>query len=1517
MVFRYITAAFVAIVLMGVVPYARQSDPIFGTIRNDQPFFEQPINLTDNEAGATIVADLEAINGSLDPLLYLVDANGNIVAENDDRAPGDLNAQIIYAQTPAGEYTLIATRFGVTTGDTIGDFRLVYSVVPAQEIEEASDILYDVSDAALSAAGFPQLEQKPKAEWTVLAYYGGDTDLEAGVMNDLNEFEIAGGSTDTVRVVALLDRSPEFSTANGDWQTARLFEMSADISNDHETNAIATIDTHPLADLGRLDTGSGENLARFMVWAMKTYPAERYALAFASHGAGWRGVIADDTDLYSLISVPDLQRALRTVSEATATDRFDLLINDACSMGGVEYHAAMADFFDVSIASPEVVVNPALDMALLTRTLNDQPDINLNALGTILIDKYMDEDIVNRRGSDNAFLSHAVIDLGTIDPIVSAVNDFAAVVNTDPVLYSTAIGQARTTAYTYSVFIGGSTTIDLGNFMQQVIANSTDTALVDAARNVLQAIDSTQLYGRAGEAVQNRTSYYSVYFPEKSSNFQSEYLDDSPLKEWGRMLRNYFNAITPRLWVVTDSATTYHPPIAPDVTVTRVYPSVSSSAFPPTISVEIIGRRIATGALTIDAVNRDGTSYRIVETPILTEVLSEDGAALVNSWKSGVDQAVFNWLPLELPIITDGSTAEPEFLRRTGDNAALEGRYREPGNESWTDVSVIFDRNGVFQSAFSRGSTGSLADTTIDPDSEFQAYRYNVTPDGELKAEPGNLYIWPEDGLSWSNQPTASGTYNLGFLVRAFGGVSGFDTVQIDVDNDEPLTNSIGYADINLGINFQRPAGWTPVIDQGNWLTTTSPDENAIISVYYFRSLDNVFQIKNDVQERYGIDQVYYSTLYRDKGDLALLFDIGYQLDDGSTWSGRAVAFHRETALGGRGLVFTLDTRDGSAIEAEREALFNDLLESINFFDAEQLASLDTSQWEYAFVNRRIPYPVRTRWVSTIEGDWTVHRPPVGNAGRLAAIALIDGTDPLVALDRLLAQYGIPQSSATYRQYNGEYHDFETAQYTINRDGITVIGRLYVADINNRLYAMRFETPNNATADEVFRYTFEPMLDGLAPPGSANYVSGNRSAYVKSAIVTADDICRDIEWDTICYADRQGESLRAIYLENDELVARELNDNNSLDGIVAFQVGTLPDGGIDPFSVAVLNIQANLPNANEGDDVKLIFFGGATVFNEAAIPPGTVRNIEMVSNPESEAERFNMRYLPAPDAYINGAFDPGEVVEVVGRTEDGRWVRVKVPNDPARTGWVVRQLLLPATIDPANISFAEYNAWQALPISDPLRPYYSNMQNFEIYVTQGGVEQDALNGVLIQTSPSAQTIRLGINGAVFEVAGGSLFFWQAAVNGLETISSAEQEEIFDDTLARRRPSGWSSEVLSGSVRIQLVGTGSNIQQPVTVTSVAGTQVSFNADGSLNLSGVGSSAIGNALTNTLLTAGLTDDELTDLLSSQEALDNLDLLTTSALGLYFLNSVDVTTLDQYTFTEESLFDFVFGEAGAEDE
>ncbi|HRF95245.1 MAG TPA: hypothetical protein PLZ51_08620, partial [Aggregatilineales bacterium] len=285
---------------------------------------------------------------------------------------------------------------------------------------------------------------------------------------------------------------------------------------------------------------------------------------------------------------------------------------------------------------------------------------------------------------------------------VESVNAFAEFINADPIGYSNIIGQARANTYTYSAFLDQNDLIDLGDLMQQLIAYSSDTQLINLAQGVIRSLEEIRVYAQAAQRVQGRISFYSIYFPAKSKDFERDYTLITPLQGWGEMLRDYYNVITPRLWQADDSLLAYHPAIAPKVRVTRVYPSVSSIVFPPTISVEIVGRRIASGAFTIDRIDENGLVYRLAENRILTEVVTDTTVNFVNSWKSGVDQSYFNWLPMTLPVITDGTVSEYEFLTRTGDNASLNGRYREAGSERWNDVTVIFNLDGTVRDVISQ-----------------------------------------------------------------------------------------------------------------------------------------------------------------------------------------------------------------------------------------------------------------------------------------------------------------------------------------------------------------------------------------------------------------------------------------------------------------------------------------------------------------------------------------------------------------------------------------------------------------------------------------------------------------------------------------------------------------------------------------------------------------------------------------------------------------------------------------------
>ncbi|MCA0453242.1 MAG: PPC domain-containing protein [Chloroflexi bacterium] len=77
------------------------------------------------QSGDVVSIQMDATSGSLDTQMLLVDPNGNVVASNDDREVGNTNSFISnYSVILAGDYSVIATRYGQALGGTEGDFTL-------------------------------------------------------------------------------------------------------------------------------------------------------------------------------------------------------------------------------------------------------------------------------------------------------------------------------------------------------------------------------------------------------------------------------------------------------------------------------------------------------------------------------------------------------------------------------------------------------------------------------------------------------------------------------------------------------------------------------------------------------------------------------------------------------------------------------------------------------------------------------------------------------------------------------------------------------------------------------------------------------------------------------------------------------------------------------------------------------------------------------------------------------------------------------------------------------------------------------------------------------------------------------------------------------------------------------------------------------------------------------------------------------------------------------------------------
>jgi hypothetical protein len=764
------------------------------TLNDSTPFVEVPFSVA---SASLVTLSARAVSGDLDPLLYVLDANGNIIAEHDDISPDDKNARLEALPMPVGNYTLVVTRFGVLKGDTSGDVAVSIALAPPDDVRPT----FDVSAQTLQAMGFPTLSaDRPRKAWTLLAYMSGDSNLEGALLRDLDELERGGGTDDTMNVIAFLDRSPYYSTADGDWRSARVYEVLPDLS--------PAIDSTLITDLGALDSGSGETLAQFLVWAVQAYPAERYAISLSGHGGAWRGLMSDD-QAESIIALDELAQAFALARDAAGVARFDLLVNDACLMASVEYFAVVGAFFDVSIASPDVVYDPALDFAQLATSLRQGDDARTTA--QTLADAY----IARESAPDavkSAYDSVAVTDLRAMPALTQALEAFAERMNVDPARYVPLISAAYQNAYKPASAIGANETLDVGHFMAQVIALSADADALRVARDVLTALDDARLYATAAESAARFTSYYNVYFPKDARSFEPRYFLQSPLRGWGQMLRNYYNALTPRLWRAEDSLLAYHPPQAPDVRVTH-YPPVIGATKTPEIGLEVRGRSLSEGAFIVDALHEDGRTERLLSVNMLTELRFENRTELINTWKSGVDAFTFKWSPFTLWQASDGTTTALTFANEVEGVVTLEAQYQDPRTPAPVMVNVAFNADsGRIQSATQRARQ-TFAPFTLANDGTLTLLRYIVAPNGAIKPEAGASYRVAN--LQMSRVTPPDGAYQLGFFVQTFGGVGGYDSVPVVVDSalTSPVTpitrpNLWTYAFTSRNVAYPVPSDW-------------------------------------------------------------------------------------------------------------------------------------------------------------------------------------------------------------------------------------------------------------------------------------------------------------------------------------------------------------------------------------------------------------------------------------------------------------------------------------------------------------------------------------------------------------------------------------------------------------------------------------------------------------------------------------------------------------------------------------
>jgi hypothetical protein len=190
------------------------------------------------------------------------------------------------------------------------------------------------------------------------------------------------------------------------------------------------------------------------------------------------------------------------------------------------------------------------------------------------------------------------------------------------------------------------------------------------------------------------------------------------------------------------------------------------------------------------------------------------------------------------------------------------------------------------------------------------------------------------------------------------------------------------------------------------------------------------------------------------------------------------------------------------------------------------------------------------------------------------------------------------------------------------------------------------------------------------------------------------------------------------------------------------------------WGIALMRIQANLPDALPGQNVTFLLFGDVMVENAGGLDAATV---ELTA-----VDELNVRRLPSPAADMIATLSPGQTVAADGRLESDLWLRVWLPGE-VQPGWVFAEDVTPD---------ADLNT---LEVVAPDTPAYGPMQAF--YFTSGVGDAPCVeapeSGMLIQTPEGVASVDLFINEV--KVSLGSTAHFQAAPDTALHIITLEGE----------------------------------------------------------------------------------------------------------------------------------------------
>ncbi len=246
-------------------------------------------------------------------------------------------------------------------------------------------------------------------------------------------------------------------------------------------------------------------------------------------------------------------------------------------------------------------------------------------------------------------------------------------------------------------------------------------------------------------------------------------------------------------------------------------------------------------------------------------------------------------------------------------------------------------------------------------------------------------------------------------------------------------------------------------------------------------------------------------------------------------------------------------------------------------------------------------------------------------------------------------------------------------------------------------------------------------------------------AAIQEALQSANQFCSSAGRNQVCYGNT---SISATNWDGEPLTDFGQPGNLVNAGDVASLVTAPFDMETKNWGVAVMRLQANIPDTLPGQNVTFVVFGDVQLQNEIApgqiVAPNGLMGTSL-SNP-------NLRAGPGTDWNVVGSLKRGDEVSVIGKNEAGDWLQIF---NQSQTRWVAAK-------------FVELNGdIGKLNVIDPKETnqllYQAPMQAFVVKtrLNQSSCESVPNGGMMVQ-SPQHLTVNFMANGIEMSVGSTAL-----------------------------------------------------------------------------------------------------------------------------------------------------------------